>query len=186
MSLVKMGSEELRRVSHIVRQSLSYYRNTESPSPVNLADLLEETMRILSHHITSHRITAVRQYESKMKVSVVAGEIRQVFSNLVLNAIEAMQENGRMVLRVHDSRDWHNGGRPGVRVSIGDDGPGISPRDRGLIFDAFFTTKMEKGTGLGLWVSSDIVRKHGGHISVRSSTSPGKSGTVFTVFLPQT
>ena len=184
MSLVRMGSEELKRVSHIVRQSLSYYRNTEAPAPVNLADLLEETMRILSHQFAAHRIKAVRQYESKSKVSLVAGEIRQVFSNLVLNAIEAMQDDGSIILKVHDSRDWHNGGRPGVRISIADNGPGISPKDRSQIFDAFFTTKMEKGTGLGLWVSSDIVRKHGGHINVRSCTTPGRSGTVFTVFLP--
>jgi PAS domain S-box-containing protein len=184
MSLVRMGSEELKRVSHIVRQSLSYYRNAETPAPVRLSDLLEETMRILSHHVTAHRITAVRQYESDSTVSVVAGEMRQVFSNLILNAIEAMQDNGRIVLRVHDSRDWHNGGRSGVRVAIGDDGPGISPKDRSQIFEAFFTTKMEKGTGLGLWVSSDIVRKHGGHIRVRSCTIPGRSGTVFSVFLP--
>jgi PAS domain S-box-containing protein len=184
MSLVRMGSEELRRVSHIVRQSLSYYRNAETPAPVRLTDLLEETMRILSHHVNAHRITAVRQYESDATVSVVAGEMRQVFSNLILNAIEAMQDNGRIVLRVHDSKDWHNGGRPGVRVAIGDDGPGISSKDRSQIFDAFFTTKMEKGTGLGLWVSSDIVRKHGGHISVRSCTIPGRSGTVFSIFLP--
>ena len=184
MSLVQMGSEELKRVSHIVRQSLSYYRNTEAPTPVNLADLLEETMRILSHQFAAHRITAFRRYESTSKVSVVAGEIRQVFSNLVLNAIEAMQDNGKITLKVQDSRDWHNAGRPGVRVSVADNGPGISPKDRSQIFDAFFTTKMEKGTGLGLWVSSDIVRKHGGHISVRSCTTPGRSGTVFTVFLP--
>lgn len=184
MSLVRMGSEELKRVSHIVRQSLSYYRNSEVAAAVKLSELLEETMRILSHHVTAHQITAVRQYESDSKVSVVAGEIRQVFSNLILNAIEAMQENGRLVLKVHDSRDWHNGGQPGVRVAIGDDGPGISPKDRAHIFDAFFTTKLEKGTGLGLWVSSDIIRKHGGHISVRSCTTPGRSGTVFSVFFP--
>jgi two-component system NtrC family sensor kinase len=184
MSLVRMGSEELSRVSHIVRQSLSYYRNAEEPAAVKLSELLEETMRILGHHVTARRIRPERQYQSDARVTVVAGEIRQVFSNLILNAIEAMQDNGRLVLRVHESRDWHNGGRPGVRVAIGDDGPGISAKDRAHIFDAFFTTKSEKGTGLGLWVSSDIVRKHGGHIRVRSCTTPGRSGTVFSVFFP--
>jgi len=183
-SLVHTGTEELKRVSHIVRQSLSYYRKSERPVEVDLADLLEETMRVLGNHVIARGITAVRQYESHSKVNAFAGEIRQVFSNLILNAIEAMREDGRIVLRVHDSRDWHNGGKPGVRVAIGDNGPGISHNDLLRIFEAFYTTKLEKGTGLGLWVSSDIVRKHGGQIKVRSSTTPGRSGTVFSVFFP--
>ncbi len=186
MKLVQIGSSELKRVSYIVRQSLSYYRNSSKPADVDLADLLDETIKILAHHFEANGVIAERRYETRRKVRVFSGEIRQVFSNLILNAIEAMPEGGRLVVKVQNSRDWRNGAGPGVRVSIGDTGSGIAVQDRSRVFDAFFTTKLEKGTGLGLWVTSDIVAKHGGHINVKTSIRPGCSGTVFSVFFPQT
>ena len=183
LQFVQTGSAELSRVSHIVRQSLSYYRKSEKPSAVDLSELLDETVRILASHFEAHRITALRDYQTHRPVSIFASEIRQVLSNIILNAIEAMKGNGQITFRVHDGIDWRTS-RTGVRVLICDNGPGIPKSDIPRIFEAFFTTKSEKGTGLGLWVSSDIIRKHGGTISLRSSTKAGKSGTVFSIFLP--
>lgn len=186
MELVHTGSAELRRVSRIVRQSLSYYRPSEKQTETNMSELIDETLRVLDHHLVARQVTSVRRYKTRTTVKVFAGEIRQVLSNLVLNAVEAVPVGGRLVIQVRDSKDWRKGGHPGVRVSIADNGAGIPVADRKRIFDAFFTTKVEKGTGLGLWVSSDIVRKHGGFIRIKTSVAPGRSGTVFSVFLPMT
>lgn len=183
-TFVRTGSTELKRISHIVRQSLSYYRKSEKPSAVELTELLDETLTVLSQHLKAHRIDVVCEYETHARVNVFSSEIRQVFSNLILNAIEAMGNQGTLTLKVRDSCAWRNGAAPGVRVLIGDTGSGIQKRDRCKIFEAFFTTKTDKGTGLGLWVSEDIVKKHGGYISLRSCTNRGHSGTVFSVFLP--
>jgi PAS domain S-box-containing protein len=183
-TFVCTGSTELKRISHIVRQSLSYYRQSETPCAVDLGELLDETLTVLSQHLKAHRITVVCEYETRATVNAFSSEIRQVFSNLILNAIEAMGDQGTLTLKVKDSRAWRNGAAPGIRVLIGDTGPGIAKRDRSRIFEAFFTTKTDKGTGLGLWISGDIVKKHGGYISLRSCTAPAKSGTVFSVCLP--
>jgi signal transduction histidine kinase len=110
--------------------------------------------------------------------------MRQVIANIVTNAIDAMPKGGRLRLRAGLRTDWKNGGRIGVRLSIADTGCGMSVETQQRIFDPFFSTKHEKGNGLGLWISSEMLRKNKGRISVRSSTRPGKSGTVFTIFLP--
>jgi signal transduction histidine kinase len=117
-------------------------------------------------------------------VQVLAGEIRQVFSNLIANALDAMPERGRLVLKISGSR-LGNGEAPGARVTVADTGCGIKPEKMNKLFEPFYTTKKHVGTGLGLWVSREIVRKHRGSIHVRSSTQAGSSGTVFSLFLPQ-
>ena len=110
--------------------------------------------------------------------------MRQVFANLVGNAIEAVgARRGAIRLRAYRSTDWRSG-RLGLRVVVADDGPGIPADARPRIFDPFFTTKGESGTGLGLWIASDILRKYEGTIRLRSSTEPQHSGTCFSVFLP--
>jgi signal transduction histidine kinase len=120
-----------------------------------------------------------------MPIRGFPGEIRQVFSNLLVNAIEAVGENGRIRVDVRHGRDWSNPKVEGVRVLIGDDGPGIPEAARKRIFEPFFTTKGERGTGLGLWVSEGIVRKHGGSMRVRSSTGEARHGTCFSLFFPR-
>ncbi len=118
------------------------------------------------------------------EILALPGELRQVFANLVGNAIEALRAGkGKITLRSHTAREWRTG-RAGVRVIVADNGPGIPAPARSKIFEPFFTTKGESGTGLGLWVASDIVRKYDGTMRVRSSTQAGSSGTCFSVFLP--
>src|SRR5262249_45010617 len=113
-----------------------------------------------------------------------AGELRQLFSNLILNALDALEEGGQLTLRVARGHEWANGGKKGVRVTIVDNGGRISRSDLPRIFEPFYSTKGDAGTGLGLWLSHNIVRKHEGSIRVRSRTTAGSSGTVFSVFLP--
>jgi two-component system, chemotaxis family, CheB/CheR fusion protein len=102
-----------------------------------------------------------------------------------LNAMDAMKEGGRLRLRVVRAREWSNSRRRGVRVTIADTGSGIQAADLPHIFEPFYTTKKETGTGLGLWLAYGIVQKHSGWIKVASRTEPGTSGTVFAVFLPE-
>lgn len=179
-----MAQQELARVTHITRQTLGFYRDTSSPKDVDLTSLLDNVTDLYARKIRSKNISVVRDYRNCGNIQAFAGELRQVFSNLILNAIESMPENGILRLRVFPSSSAARDLRPGVHVIIADNGPGIPPENRRRIFEPFFTTKGEKGTGLGLWVTNGIVEKHGGHIRFRSSSVATNSGTVFDVFLP--
>lgn len=114
----------------------------------------------------------------------VAGEIRQVIANLLSNSMDAVPSGGHIRIRVSGRRNHRDEPLAGVRITIADSGPGIPADDRQRIFEPFFTTKKDVGTGLGLWVCKNIVDKHHGSIRVRSSTRPGRSWTVFSLFLP--
>ena len=112
------------------------------------------------------------------------GEIRQVLNNIVGNAIDAMHTGGgRLLLRSRSATDWRTG-RKGLGITIADTGSGMTPQTRKKVFEAFYTTKGIGGTGLGLWVSKEIVERHEGVLEVRSRDKPGYSGTVFYLFLP--
>lgn len=180
---VNTAASELARVVHIARQTLGFYRDTSSPVPVRISGLLQDVLDLYSRKAANREIRVEPQFEYDAVVEGFPGELRQIFSNLVANAIEAIGRGGKLRIHVHRSRLWRDG-REGVRITIADNGPGISCEHRKRIFEPFFTTKSEKGTGLGLWVARGIVQKHGGAIAVHSSTRLGHSGTVFAVFLP--
>jgi signal transduction histidine kinase len=134
--------------------------------------------------IRSAGINLKQQIEFDGQILALPGELRQAFANLVGNAIEAMgSRHGTITLRAYASRDWRDD-RPGLRVVVADDGPGIPASVRTSIFEPFFTTKGEGGTGLGLWITSDILRKYDGIIRLRTSTQSQRSGTCFSVFFP--
>ncbi len=178
------AQEELARVAHITRQTLAFYRESTAPSDVNLAELIDSALFLYASAIRSKNLEVKREIRFDGCIHGYANELRQVFSNLVGNAIEALPNNGLLRLRVYWSQEWSNSRKPGVRVVIGDTGEGIHPEHRPHLFEPFFTTKAEKGTGLGLWVSQGIVEKHGGFIRLKSSTGPKQRGTVFSIFLP--
>ncbi len=185
----KLAQEELGRVTHIVRQMLGLYRESEAPVGVNLKDVIENVLTLYARRLSNNGIEVERHCEAEATVRGFPGEIRQVFSNLVVNAIEAMAEargenveRPRMRVDIRVSRDWTNPSVRGVRVLIADNGPGIPDAARRRIFEPFFTTKGERGTGLGLWVTEGIVRKHGGTMRVRSRSAEDRHGTCFSVF----
>ncbi len=179
-----LARQELTRIAEIARNTLSFYREASQPVPVRLTEVLDSVMALYARKIRFDDITVLRRYDSAGEICSFPGEMRQAFANLVGNALDAVPQGGRLVLHVFDSRDWSNPQRIGVRVTIADDGVGISSQHRQRLFSPFFTTKGEKGTGLGLWVTGGIVRKHNGSIRVSSSTRPGRSGTCVGVFLP--
>jgi two-component system CheB/CheR fusion protein len=175
---------ELEHVAHLTTSLLGFYRHSPLPAEVKICEVLDNVLKLYSPAIQSGKFVIEKRYDSEDVIRGFPSEITQIFSNLVVNALEALSPEGTIKLHVLASRDWRNPTRRGVRVFIADNGPGVSRENRRRIFEPFFTTKGEKGTGLGLWVTSGIVDKHGGWIRVRSSTRPGRSGTCFAVFFP--
>lgn len=184
-SYVAQAEHELARIAHVTRQTLGFYRDTTLPHRMDLPKIVEEVLSLYLPRIQAKNIRLSREYEETVQVSGLAGEIRQVISNLVANAIDALPMEGALRIRVHHGRELANSNRPGGRIVIADTGGGIAPDHRKKLFEPFYTTKQDVGTGLGLWVSREIVQKHGGSITLRSCTVPGRSGTVFSIFLPE-
>jgi signal transduction histidine kinase len=151
---------------------------------VQLPELIEEVLGLHSRRIGDKNLRVVRQYETHEPVTVFPGEMRQVFSNLISNAIEATAPRGRIVIRIRGGRRWIGQFVRGLRLSIGDNGSGIPESARAHLGKPFFTTKGQGGTGLGLWVTQSIISRYGGALQLRSSTSSARHGTVFSLFLP--
>ena len=184
---VKTATTELARVSRIVRQSLSYYRVGSVPHDLDLGVIVDESLQIFRDKFQKAGIELKTRIQDGTLVVGFADELRQVTDNLLLNAMEAMPNGGRLSVSMHDSCDWtnhQNNHRKGIRLTIADTGGGIPRDQQRRIFEPFFTTKAEKGTGLGLWVLQGIVSKHEGSLNVRSSDTEGRSGTVVSIFLP--
>jgi signal transduction histidine kinase len=178
------ADSELRRISAITNQTLSFSKQSSSMKTVNGAELLGGVIDIFQSRLLNGRVRVEQRVRSHDPIRCSEGEIRQVLSNLISNAIESMQSSGgRLLLRCRCATNWSNG-RRGLSITVADTGTGIHPDVRKKIFEPFFTTKGQSGTGLGLSVSLDIVTRHEGSLRVRSTQVPNHSGTVFTLFLP--
>lgn len=172
---------ELERVSHIARQTLGYYRDTGSPTDVYLHDLIKNILIVYQSKLLATGITVESSFNDLRKISVSKGEMLQVFSNVIANAIDAMKEGGKLSIAL---RKTMMADGDGIQTIIRDDGIGISPENLERIFEPFFTTKGNLGTGIGLWVTKQLIESRGGRISVISSTVPGRSGTSVTIYIP--
>jgi len=181
---VAIAQQEAGRISHITSQMLSLYRESKEPVPVDLGEVVESATSLYSGKIKLHNIHAKVRNRCSWEVLAFPAEMRQVLSNLLGNAVEACGGGGTVRIHLYNSRSWREPERRGVRIVIADNGGGISAEYHQRLFQPFFTTKGEKGTGLGLWVTDGIVRKHGGFIRLRSSTRAGRTGTCFSVFIP--
>lgn len=181
---LKTADEELKRIAHITRQTLGFYRETTSPTSVRVESLLDSVVDLLQGKIKAKGAAVKKQCDEHLLIdSAVNGELRQVFSNLLVNSLDALDGNGNVTLRA--SMSFNPGdGRSRVRITIADNGHGIGPSTLPRIFEPFFTTKGSIGNGLGLWVSKQIIEKHGGAVQVRSSINGSRRGTSFSVVLP--
>ncbi|HEY3990337.1 MAG TPA: ATP-binding protein [Acidobacteriaceae bacterium] len=190
LRFTEMAQHELARVSEIAQQTLRFYRPSTSPALANVGEILDSILTLHSGRIHTLRVEVIRRYANGIDLYCLSGALRQVFANLITNALDALNGGGRLLIRARRSYCWKDG-RWGVRVVVADSGIGMAAEVRRRIFEPFFTTKLATGTGLGLWVTQDIMDKHQGIITVRSrcekpdeTREKNGSGTVFMLFFP--
>lgn len=189
---VDLAQHEVARVSEITQQTLRFYRQSTLPVTAKVGELLDSVLTLHQGRVNSLQVEVERRYQPNVELFCFAGELRQLFANLIGNSLDAMMPGpGKLMLSVQHSRSWRDSKVEGVRVSVIDTGCGMSDEVRHRIFEPFFTTKEATGTGLGLWVSAEIVRKHHGTIHIRSrvaadgqNNGSSHSGTVFMLFFP--
>jgi PAS domain S-box-containing protein len=179
---LEVADAELRRIAHITRQALGFYRESSSPEPVSVKSIVESTVDLLASRIKAKCATVEKHCEDDCRVTAVGGELRQVLANLLANSLDAIGQHGTVKLRASTLRALN--AHSCVRITVADNGKGIEPGVLPHIFEPFFTTKDSVGTGLGLWVTRQIIDKHRGSIRVRSTTAGPHRGTVFSIFLP--
>ncbi|MGC2618854.1 MAG: ATP-binding protein [Acidobacteriaceae bacterium] len=175
------AEKEITRVSHIARHTLGFYRETSVASDIDMTALLEEVLTVYDSRLRASGIEVVRDFRIVPMVRALRGELHQVFSNLISNAIDAMRDGGRLKIGVREAKD---GARPGLTLTVEDTGTGIPRGNLGRLFEPFFTTKVGAGTGLGLWVVRQFVTSWGGTIDVASEVDVAQHGTRFTIFVP--
>lgn len=176
-----LAEEEVKRISQIAHAVL---HDPAGSKDTNVPQLVGSAVDFYKPGLEARGIIVNTRYCSDGDLSVHAGPLRQVFSNLLLNAADAMPKGGRLHVRVSTAHEWTGQERHGLRVTFADNGCGIGTENLHKITDPFFTTKGSGGNGLGLSLVKDVVRKHGGSLRVRSSTKPGHSGSIFSIFLP--
>jgi PAS domain S-box-containing protein len=178
-----LAEQELDRVAHITRQTLGFYRDSNLPEEIDLSEVVDSVLKIYSNKILTKNIHVEHRVKECPPVWGVSSELKQVISNLLSNAIDAVSRGGHIAIccTSHQAEDG-----VAAEMVIEDDGPGVSPEHTGRIFDPFFTTKKDVGTGLGLWVTHEIVSRHGGSIQIRpSSAGQGLGGAAFVVHFPR-
>lgn len=175
------AEKELQRVARLTTQMLRFHRQSRQAKLAGMGSLMDSALELFAGQLTSRGIEVQREYRTGAEVMCRGDEIRQVFANLVSNAVDATRPGGRLRVRIANAHAWNVDRTPGVRVTLADTGEGIPAELRGQIFEPFMTTKASSGTGLGLWVSAGIVQKHRGRLSLRSKVG---RGTVFSVWFP--
>ena len=181
--IAQMAEQELQRVSHITKQTLSFYRESKWPIPVVLHELVDDVLDLQERDLRNRHIAVRKKYTSTMHVNGFPVELRQVVMNLITNAVQAMPEGGQLTVHIRQAIDWVTQ-RRGAAVYICDTGAGIRPEDAKRLFEPFYSTKATKGTGLGLWISKGIIQKYGGTITFRCLIRNSESLTCFRVFIP--
>jgi PAS domain S-box-containing protein len=184
-SYVRTAQSELSRVCQIATQTLRFHRQAVRATSVSAADLVDAVLNLYQGRLNNSSIRVEATYSVSTRIVCFENDIRQVLNNLIANAIDAMRQGGRLIVRAHDVTD-NSGDQPrrGLRITIADTGHGMSPAVSARVFEPFYTTKDLNGTGLGLWISADIVARHQGRLTLRSSQHPVHHGTVFSLYLP--
>lgn len=175
---LKLTEQELERVAAIARRTLGFYKDQSGPSEINVRELVEGALEVYRARLEQKNIAVNRTFSDDGHLLASRGELQQVLANLIANAIDALpSQEGRLEISVGIGGDT-------LTIAITDNGHGIAAEDLGRVFEPFFSTKKEVGTGLGLWVSRDLVRKNGGNIEVTSSTREQDHGTTFRLSFP--
>jgi PAS domain S-box-containing protein len=182
---VRTAQSELSRVCQIATQTLRFHRQAVNATHVTAQSLVEDVLDLYQGRLANSGIAVETSFSCSSPILCFENDIRQVLNNLIANSIDAMRHGGRLLVRAHDATDYSQGGaRTGIRIVVGDTGHGMPPAIRRRIFEPFYTTKELNGTGLGLWISSGIVQRHHGRLSLRSTQHTIHHGTIFSLFLP--
>ncbi len=176
--------DELMRIALVAQSTLKFHREIGTPRDTLLSEVMESVLAMYRGKLQAMEIDVETKVHRERPISCMLSETQQIFANLIANAIEAMDQHGRLVVRIRPSRDWRDRKTQGMRVTICDTGVGVDRATASHMFEPFFTTKTETGTGLGLWVVAQLLERHKGSVRVWSSQREGASGTAFSVFLP--
>jgi signal transduction histidine kinase len=169
--------EQLIRIQYIARQTLSFFRDSPRTQTKDLVPLVDTALRYHAALLDEKQIKLRKEMPDMLVGSVYPGDFLQLVSNLVRNAAEALPAGGTLCVRLRVSRG-------NARLTVADNGRGISSAIQARLFEAFQSDKADAGNGLGLWICKTIVEKHGGRIEWRSSTKSAKRGTTFSLLLP--
>lgn len=175
------AENELVRLSHIAKQTLGFYREQRSAAVVSLNEVVGDVLRIYQSKLVEANVVVETNFASERRIAVMKGEMVQVISNHVTNAMYAMPSGGRLCISVEEAA---RAGQEGLVLSIADSGNGISKENLPKVFEPFFTTRGAIGTGIGLWVAKQFVEGHSGKIDIESSTDEMKHGTTIRIWLP--
>jgi PAS domain S-box-containing protein len=179
---LKIADQELNRVALVAQQTLGFYRDNTRPVMVAVAEAVNDVLTIFTGKIRYKNIFLEKRFASDLRFHTLHGQLKQILLNLVGNSIDASRPEGRLVISAHVLS--HLGSRRVLALTVADNGTGIAEHNRHKVFEPFFTTKKDVGTGLGLWITRDLVQRKGGNIRFRTRTGEG-SGTCMTVFLPE-
>jgi two-component system CheB/CheR fusion protein len=183
-SYVSQALEQTVHVAEITRQTLKFYHQSTTPSSVVVPELLESVLTVYHANLAIKGITVKRRYDEVPAILCLEGDLRQILVNIIVNAIDAMGSGDALRIRIRNSTDWRKRNRRGIRITIADTGMGMDIATLHKIYEIFFTTKTGTGTGLGMWVCAQLVERLRGDLHAWSTTRPGRSGTVFSLFLP--
>jgi two-component system CheB/CheR fusion protein len=181
---LQIAHEEILRLAAVVRDTVGQYRDTARRQEINIPLLLDEVLELYKARLDAKHIAVKTRYCVGGNFFALSSQLHGAFSNLLLNAADALSAGGTIQVRVCRAHEWSGAARKGLRVTFADNGCGMRTEHLARIFQPFFSTKGESGRGMGLAVVKDAVRRNGGVLRVRSTTRPGRSGSVFAMFLP--
>ena len=181
---LRKAQEEVSSATRIVSQTLNFTRRSEHAREEKLSQIFDSALTLLDGKSKRIGISVERLYRTEAAVPCLSSELRQVFANLLSNSFDAVPAGGRVAVRIRDSMHWESG-RAGVRITLADNGCGMTTETQHRLFEAFYTTKGSEGTGLGLWVSRDILWRHGVQVRLKSRSGSSGSGTVFMLWFPR-
>lgn len=178
-----IADRELARVAQLAQQTLGFYRDNSRNRWVNIAELIQDVLLLYERKLRIKQIETRVACDPSLAIYGKQGELKQALSNLTANAIDASARGGTIWLRAQGTRDWSHGMQSGIRITLADNGSGMTPEVKRRIFVPFFTTKPTVGTGIGLWVTKSLIEQQGGHLQFRSQQGQ-KAGTVMSFFVP--
>lgn len=178
---VQLIENELERMRYVLTQTLARYRHIANPNRVSLPKVLDAVLEFYADKIAAKNAQVEKRYECNGMLNLDSEDLRQIFSNLVVNALRALRPNGRLVVHIFRPR---NAEGEGVRVVVADNGVGIPAEHHNKVFRQSFTTKARTGNGFGLWLTANTIHEHGGAIRFRAVLRRGAAGRSFRYFSP--